>query len=118
MDEIDRADIEALNFLEAAIAAARGTTQIEPLPLSNATSRLCLDCDEAIPAARLRAVPATRRCRDCADRRERGAQLHADRAIAQEPRLPGTPPPRPADDEPLGRRAHRQGDVPATLGLR
>ena len=117
MDEIDRADLEALNFLEAAIAAARGVPQIDPPTVSSSAVRRCLDCGETIPAARLRAVPATRRCCDCADRHERGAQLQSDRAFAREPQLPLPPHARPADDEPLGRRANRQGDVPATLGL-
>jgi hypothetical protein len=101
MDEIDRADLEALSFLEAAIAAARGNAAVVP-PAGPATGRErpCATCGDTIPVARLRAVPATRLCCDCAGRRERTLGLHA------------RPPARHTPAMPLGYDDAHAGDAP------
>lgn len=89
MDEIDRADLEALSFLEAAIAVARGSAAVPP-PTGPAAGRErpCATCGDTIPAARLRAVPATQLCCDCAARRERILGLRARPQSLRTPAMP------------------------------
>lgn len=90
-DELDLA-------MELAERAARGD-ELERLQAATRRLRLalrrlqggqpprCEDCDGAIPAARLLAVPGTTTCRDCQARRERheGQTARARRACVQHP---------------------------------
>lgn len=59
---------------------------------------LCEDCDEDIPVQRLRALPYTRLCVDCASEREKGGGLAEDDVDEQ----PETP---------------QQGEIPADFAL-
>jgi len=123
MDEIDRADLEALSFLEVAIAAARGSAAVTP-PAGPAAGRErpCATCGDTIPLARLRAVPATRLCRDCAGRRERTLGLHARPQAMRAPAMPPSEDYAHADDapedEPAAAGAALLARLAAPLGLR
>jgi len=69
-DIVDQAQIAEDANLRAALAAARPAPAGEQLVLDGVVC--CADCEEPIPAARLKSVPDATRCRDCQDAHERG----------------------------------------------
>jgi hypothetical protein len=120
MDDIDRADLEAMNFLEAAIAAARGIPASQMPPAAANAMRSCTDCGETIPSERLAVVPATRLCRDCAGRREQGNSQFKRRGPDRSPALPGGYPELHEEDdasEPVRSGESRVDRITASLGL-
>lgn len=72
MDEIDAAQERDEFFRETAITQAlkkRPTEDDDPLIINGV--RCCLDCEEPIPVARLKAHPGAKRCTSCQSKKER-----------------------------------------------
>lgn len=63
MDICDNADRIIQQHLEAAIDAAYNDTSVSPIYRDGVA--LCIDCEEPIPPARLKALPGCCRCVDC-----------------------------------------------------
>lgn len=59
-------EMEAVREKQAALARQRGAVAMD-----------CAECGEAIPAARLKALPATTLCVDCAEQQEIIARRYA-----------------------------------------
>ncbi|MBX3504347.1 MAG: TraR/DksA C4-type zinc finger protein [Parvibaculum sp.] len=72
-DDFDRASARETEERHAIIASRKRF----PLPAMPAPSEtvLCTDCDDEIPAARLVAVPAARRCTFCEEVAERHMKM-------------------------------------------
>ncbi|MBN1830277.1 MAG: TraR/DksA C4-type zinc finger protein [Deltaproteobacteria bacterium] len=73
MDRFDWASEIETQEREAAIARARENGSAE-IPLVIAGVRCCRDCEEPIPAGRLRVRPDAVRCVSCQERHERRLQ--------------------------------------------
>jgi phage/conjugal plasmid C-4 type zinc finger TraR family protein len=71
-DLADQAQFHEAANLRAALAAARPDQPGKQLVVDGVVC--CADCEEPIPAARLRSVSDATRCRDCQDAHERGPQ--------------------------------------------
>ena len=70
MDEIDHIQEAATAAQEAILAERRRTASLDAMTKPPA-ERDCDVCGEPIPAARLRTLPRTRLCVDCATEAER-----------------------------------------------
>ena len=68
MDEIDRAQLAELRIREEALARQRRIAESFE-PRNGSVDGFCIDCDEAIDPARLKAI-STARCIDCATKFE------------------------------------------------
>lgn len=72
MDEIDAAQERDEFFRETALSKALNRRPLEdddPLIIDGV--RCCLDCEEPIPPARLKANPGAKRCTSCQSKKER-----------------------------------------------
>ncbi|MGD8388171.1 MAG: TraR/DksA C4-type zinc finger protein [Desulfobacteraceae bacterium] len=65
MDDADRADLLNAFYLEAQIRQARGARERGPASQAGPGPRLCAECGEEIPQARIEAVPDCRLCTKC-----------------------------------------------------
>lgn len=72
MDDLDRAKILEMRQRADALAAQQRRAQITDEPLMVNGQRLCLDCEEVIPAERLAVQPESVRCVACKSNHERG----------------------------------------------
>lgn len=70
MDDLDRA--QQYEEMERAAALSRRVRPARP-KVDLRRARMCTDCDERIPTARLRAIPEAIRCAWCQGTHERGA---------------------------------------------
>ncbi|RMG56319.1 MAG: TraR/DksA family transcriptional regulator [Gammaproteobacteria bacterium] len=70
MDEIDLAQEAEARFTRQALARHKAQAQAET-PLVEGGARVCRDCHEVIPWARLRIDPRIVRCVDCQEAYER-----------------------------------------------
>lgn len=65
MDDVDRAKMREMLAREAALLAQQVRAKpTEPAKIING-KRICIDCDEPIPAARLAVHPSAVRCIEC-----------------------------------------------------
>jgi len=72
MDDLDRAKDLEMRQRADALAAQQRRAQITDEPLMVNGQRLCLDCEEVIPAERLAVQPESVRCVPCKSIHERG----------------------------------------------
>lgn len=72
MDIIDRAQAASQRFQEESLSMALSSRSLPAeIPLVEDGVRICRDCEEPIPDARLALVPNAVRCARCQERRER-----------------------------------------------
>lgn len=72
MDDVDRAKDLEMGHRDASIQAQLDKGKITEMPLVIDGVRLCADCREPIPEARLEAQPESVRCVPCKSIHERG----------------------------------------------
>lgn len=72
-DDVDMAQVHTERYLESAIRGISRTLVGDPrIPVAVE----CEECGSEIPDARLKVLPATRHCFECASRMERGRKLY------------------------------------------
>ena len=73
MDAVDRAQELEISHRQRALREAKTKQQ----PQKHNPNEQCLDCEEPIEAARLKALPCALRCISCQSKLERRQQTHS-----------------------------------------